>query len=171
MNLEKLTYLFGFAFVAVMLVIALVLYAVSAGAGEAKLAAQLGHVIFALVGTSAVGAVVLLSALGATVVIKMATGTIDLKYLIADEGGAASLSRFQMLLFTFVIASLYFLYSLHSLVSGASSELPTIPTSVLGLMGISGGSYLLSKGINAASGAGAPTPDAAGTLPTRRINE
>jgi hypothetical protein len=159
MNLERLAYLFGFAFVAIMLLIAVVLYRIAPTVADANVTTELKRIIFALVGTSAVGAVVLLSALGATVVIKMATGAIDLKYLIADEGGAASLSRFQMLLFTFVIASLYFLYSLHSLVSGASTSLPEIPGSVLGLMGISGGSYLLSKGINAASGAGASPSD------------
>ncbi|MFM8532840.1 MAG: hypothetical protein ACKOEC_04535 [Acidimicrobiia bacterium] len=169
MNLQRLAYLFGFVFVAIMLLLSLILYWIAPHAPDAKIADYLSRIIFALVGTSAVGAVVLLSALGATVVIKMATGTIDLKHLVADEVGAASLSRFQMLLFTFVIASLYFLYSLHSLVSGASASLPEIPGSVLGLLGISGGSYLLSKGINAASGAGGPAP-AAGDATSVRMN-
>jgi len=74
-----------------------------------------GGLINALTGTFALAAVLLLSALAALIVYLMAVGTIDLKFLIADEQGAASLARFQMLLFTFVIVALYFLYSLYTL--------------------------------------------------------
>ena len=53
----------------------------------------------------------------------------------------ASLSRFQFLIFTFVIAVglLYVIFH--------SGSFPTIPNSVYVLLGISGGSYLVSKGI------------------------
>jgi hypothetical protein len=51
----------------------------------------------------------------------------------------ASLSRFQFLIFTFVIAGLYLLLSIEA---GTFVE---IPTNVLGLLGISGGSFLISK--------------------------
>jgi hypothetical protein len=51
----------------------------------------------------------------------------------------ASLSRFQFLIFTFVIAGLYLMLSIEA---GTFVE---IPTNVLGLLGISGGSYLISK--------------------------
>jgi hypothetical protein len=51
----------------------------------------------------------------------------------------ASLSRFQFLIFTFVIAGLYLLLSIEA---GTFIE---IPTNVLGLLGISGGSFLISK--------------------------
>lgn len=155
MNPERTTYLFGFAFVALMLLVAALLFAFAPAIPAGAQIPPLGRVIYALVGASALGAVILLSALGATVVIKMALGTIDLKYLVAEEGGSASLSRFQMLLFTFVVASLYFLYALYGLMSGDAAKLPEIDGSVLGLMGISGGSYLLSKGISAASSANA----------------
>ena len=86
-----------------------------------------------------------------------------------------ALTLLGLLLFTFVIASLYVVYTLYSLKGGGSCALtavapatprdlqtafdavqktitsrfclPTIPESVLGLIGISGGSYLVSKGI------------------------
>jgi hypothetical protein len=163
--------------------------------------------IGALTGTFTLATVLALSALAALLIYLMATGTIDLRYLIAGDDGTASLSRFQMLLFTFVIAALYFLYALYTLLSAKTGQpasicpptapdllkaigglnetikaaaadanklgdatnamkaatsallaacsnsytLPDIPNSVLGLLGISGGSYLLSKGIQAAS--------------------
>jgi hypothetical protein len=53
----------------------------------------------------------------------------------------ASMSRLQLLLFTFVIVGLYVTLSFEA---GAMVE---IPNQVLGLLGISGGSYVLSKGI------------------------
>lgn len=59
-----------------------------------------------------------------------------------DSGPAkASLSRFQFLIFTFVIAGLYLILSLES------GNFVDIPDSVLVLLGISGGSYLVSKGL------------------------
>ena len=49
-------------------------------------------------------------------------------------------------------------------------NLPDIPGSVLGLMGISGGSYLLSKGIQTASDANsANSAAAAGTAVRKNI--
>jgi len=77
---------------------------------------------------------------------KIFTNTIDLEYLIAEANGEASLSRFQFLLFTFVIAGLYLLLCIES---GTFVE---VPQSVLGLLGISGGSYILSKGIQSSNG-------------------
>lgn len=55
----------------------------------------------------------------------------------------ASLSRLQLLLFTFVIVGLYLTLSLEA------GQLLEIPNQVLGLLGISGGSYVVSKGIQA----------------------
>jgi len=65
----------------------------------------------------------------------------DLTTLICEPDGKASLSRFQMLLFTFVIASLFMALSLEN------GDFINLPVEVLGLLGISGGSYLISKGI------------------------
>ena len=73
---------------------------------------------------------------------------IDLTYVISDEQGYASLSRFQMLLFSFVIAmSLFYLIVL-------KSDFPVIPKEILALLGISGGSYVLSKGIQSSRDVG-----------------
>jgi hypothetical protein len=51
----------------------------------------------------------------------------------------ASLSRFQFLIFTFVIAGLFLLLSIEA---GTFVE---IPGNVLGLLGISGGTYVIAK--------------------------
>jgi hypothetical protein len=59
--------------------------------------------------------------------------------------GKASLSRFQFLIFTFVIAGLYLLLSIEA------GTFVDIPTNVLGLLGISGGSFLVSKGMSTSS--------------------
>lgn len=86
----------------------------------------------------------LIGLLGALVVLKILTGQIDLKHLINDELGHASLSRFQFLIFTFVIAmSLFFIIA-----SKTPPDYPqNIPNQILVLLGISGGSYVVSKGI------------------------
>lgn len=92
-----------------------------------------------------VGAAMVFVILGiaALVLWKMFTDKIPLNFLIAEPGGdnKASLSRFQFLIFTFVVAGLFLLLSIES---GTFVE---IPASVLGLLGISGGSYVLAKGI------------------------
>ena len=68
---------------------------------------------------------------------------IDLKFLISDEKGDASLSRFQFLVFTFVIAmSLFYL-----VVVNPNPGYPPVPPEILALLGISGGSYVLAKGM------------------------
>lgn len=77
------------------------------------------------------------------IILKVWKGDIDLNYLISDELGYASLSRFQFLVFTFVVAmSLFYL-----IVIGTPPRYPDIPNEILALLGISGGSYVLSKGI------------------------
>ena len=60
----------------------------------------------------------------------------------------ASLSRFQFLIFTFVVAGLFLLLSIEA---GAFVE---VPPTVLGLIGISGGSFIVSKGISSNSSVG-----------------
>jgi len=78
-------------------------------------------------------------------------GRIDLQYLISEADGSASMSRFQLLIFTFVIALSYFLLLVAQLnapgATAAKMVLPDLPNNVLTLLGISGGSYVLSKGI------------------------
>jgi hypothetical protein len=53
----------------------------------------------------------------------------------------ASLSRFQFLVFTFVIAGLFLLLSIQK------GTFVDIPTNVLGLLGVSAGSYLVSQAV------------------------
>jgi hypothetical protein len=79
------------------------------------------------------------------IIIKMVKGDINLQYLIAGADGDASLSRFQFLIFTFVIAMGLFLIIL----SKNPPDFPTIPGGILALLGISGGSYVTSKAVDA----------------------
>ncbi len=109
--------------------------------------------------------VIFVGALAAILLWKIYTGKIDLTKLISEANGDASMSRFQFLIFTFVIA-LMWIYLFFYVGDGT---FPNIPPGVLGLMGISGGSYVVSKGIQksfegqvAASGGNAGTPGTAG---------
>lgn len=88
---------------------------------------------------------IFLGALGLIVLWKIVAGKIELQYLISDENGDASLSRFQFLVFTFVIAmSMFYLIA-----SKTPPDYPVIPNQILALLGISGGSYLVAKGVQA----------------------
>jgi hypothetical protein len=102
-----------------------------------------------------IGLLTMLVVLGLAVVVlwKVATGAIDLTYLIAEPDNKASLSRFQFLIFTFVVAGVFLLLSIES------GTFVDIPPNVLVLLGISGGSYVVSKGITAnASKTNTPPP-------------
>lgn len=99
-------------------------------------------------------AVLFIGGVAGAVVFRLWTGAINLRLLVAEADGKTSLSRFQMLLFTFVIASIYLVYALYAVKNGTVGDppkLPEIPSGVLGLMGISGGSYVLAKGIQSAA--------------------
>jgi hypothetical protein len=85
--------------------------------------------------------VAFLGLVGIIIVIKIYTDKINLDSLLSEPDGKASLSRFQLLLFTFVIISIYVVLCLQQ------NELLEISNGVLGLLGISGGSYVISKGI------------------------
>jgi hypothetical protein len=89
---------------------------------------------------------VVIGLIGVALVWKMWSGTIDLRLLVSEQDGTASMSRFQFLIFTFVIAT-----SLLLLVIGSfgtdTAGFPKLDASILGLIGISGGSYVVSKGI------------------------
>jgi hypothetical protein len=86
--------------------------------------------------------------LGVAILYQVFTGKIDLSGLISEPTGEASMSRFQLLIFTFVISACLFLVI-------ASPEPPAfpkdIPTGILVLLGISSSSYLVSKGIQHSS--------------------
>jgi hypothetical protein len=112
---------------------------------------------------------VLVALLGVAVLWKIANGSIDLSALISESTGSASMSRFQLLIFTFVVALSFFFVTvgnvkvaqarqtgLAAAASGGTTsptrtpgvpELPDIPGGVLAVLGISASSYLVSKGI------------------------
>jgi len=89
-----------------------------------------------------------LALIGVAILYYVFTGRIDLSGLISEPSGDASMSRFQLLVFTFVIAASLFLI----IASAAPPAFPaTIPNGILVLLGISSSSYLVSKGIQQSS--------------------
>lgn len=90
--------------------------------------------------------VVLIFGYGLIILVKMAIGTIDISKLLEEIGGGASMSRFQLLVFTFVIA-----LSLFLIVVEKGQGFPQIPPGVLTLLGISATTYGVSKGIQLSS--------------------
>lgn len=93
---------------------------------------------------------VVLFLFGFLVLIAIATGRIDISGLLEEKGdgavGKASMSRFQLLVFTFVIAICLFL-----IVVNSEEHFPDIPVNVLLLLGISATTYGVSKGIQASA--------------------
>lgn len=79
----------------------------------------------------------------AVLIWKMFNNTIDLSRLLCERDGKASLSRFQLLLFTLIIAGLYVILSIEN------GQLIDVPTGALIMLAISGASFLISKGIGA----------------------
>ncbi|HYF85019.1 hypothetical protein [Azospirillum sp.] len=102
---------------------------------------------------SLVGVVVLavLGFYGAMVIRRMYNGTIDLRYLISEPDGKASISRFQFLIFTFVVAG-----SLLAVTLTRGAFPVSIPQEVLWLLGISTLGYIGGKTVQVLGGA----PDA-----------
>ncbi|HVV65103.1 MAG TPA: hypothetical protein VHC42_06525 [Rhizomicrobium sp.] len=103
----------------------------------------------------AVALIVFVLGAAALVLWMIFSGRIDLSQMLHEpDSTKASLSRFQFLLFTFVIAGLVLLLSVES------GALVRIPDSVLALLGISAGSYAISKGITANRGGAASAASA-----------
>ena len=121
------------------------LVVVSGAAGYARyLGARPSDI--ALIGFVAFGAIIL--AFAAAVLWHIANSDTALKGIISEsddvihDGAAkASLSRFQFLIFTFVIAGLFLMLSIET------GGFVDIPQNVLLLLGISGGSFLVSKSV------------------------
>jgi hypothetical protein len=103
----------------------------------------------------AYGLLVLIFLFGFAVLAAIASGQIDISELLEEESGGASTSRFQLLIFTFVIGLSFVL------MVASSSKFPDVPTNVLALLGISASTYGVSKGIQAGMGSGSDT-DASG---------
>jgi len=104
------------------------------------------------------GLLVLAFLFGMVILVEIIRGNIDLGGLLSEDG-KASMSRFQLLIFTFVIA-----LSLFLMVAENGTKFPDIPANVLTLLGISASTYAVSKGIQAGSKKdpggknGGPTP-------------
>ena len=103
---------------------------------------------------------------GFAILICIANGSMDLKDLLSEVGGkGASMSRFQLLIFTLVIALSLFLLVV------SQNKFPAVPPEVLTLLGISASTYAVSKGIqlsaptgsDASSGGAKEDAKAAGT--------
>src|SRR5260370_7775372 len=89
----------------------------------------------------------LVGILGVFILWKIADGSIDLSRLISEPNGDASLSRFQFLVFTFVIALSLFLLTVSRHAPVTSPPFPHLPGTALSLLGIIPTSYLLSTAI------------------------
>lgn len=86
--------------------------------------------------------------LSIAVLLDILLGNINLSALLEELSGGASMSRFQLLVFTFVIAFSFFIV----VTSGETASFPQIPNSVLILLGVSAGTYGVSKGLQISSG-------------------
>jgi hypothetical protein len=103
------------------------------------------------------GALVITFLFGFMVLAAIASGKIDISLLLEEKGssgGGASMSRFQFLIFTFVVA-----ISLLLIVVSKSDFPKEIPVGVLTLLGISASTYAVSKGIQSASSDGGSSDD------------
>jgi hypothetical protein len=107
------------------------------------LAIVIGYLICGIVGL-----------IGIAILWLILNGTIDLSRLISEPNGDASMSRFQFLIFTFVISLSLFLV----IVSGKDKDgrlaFPEIPGGILTLLGISGSTYAVGKAIQFSDPAG-----------------
>jgi hypothetical protein len=81
--------------------------------------------------------------IGGTIVFLILTGRINLTKLLCEPNGDASMSRFQLLVFTFVVA----LCVLYATLAADTTGLPDIPASMLLLLGISATSYGVGKSL------------------------
>jgi hypothetical protein len=98
----------------------------------------------------------LIGLLGLAVLWLIYNGDIDLSRLISEANGDASMSRFQFLVFTFVISlSLFLVIVAGNKDSNGKPAFPAeIPAGILTLLGISGSSYAVGKAISYSDPAG-----------------
>ncbi len=87
----------------------------------------------------------LIGLFGFVILWRILSGKIDIRGLISEPNGSASLSRFQFLIFTFVISLSLLLVILGA--KGGPQFPDTIPAGIYALLGISAASYVVSKGI------------------------
>jgi hypothetical protein len=98
------------------------------------------------------GVCIFMALLCATLLWMIWTDRIDLSRLLSEANGSASMSRFQLLIFTMVVAiSLY-------LIVEKTGSFPAIPDGVLTLLGISASTYAVGKGISYSRDEGVTSP-------------
>jgi len=103
------------------------------------------------------GLLVLIFLFGFVILAAIASGKIDITELIEEETGGASTSRFQLLIFTFVIGLSFVL------IVACECKFPDVPANVLALLGVSASTYGVSKGIQAGAKNGSSTTDSSST--------
>ena len=102
------------------------------------------------------GVCLFMGLLCATLLYFIWTDKIDLTTLLSEANGTASMSRFQLLVFTLVVAiSLFILVER----GGFPQGFPDIPNGVLTLLGISASTYAVGKGISYSREEGVTTPE------------
>lgn len=109
---------------------------------------------------------ILIFFIGFVILVDLASGRIDLSQLIEEKGatgsgdsGGASMGRFQLLIFTFVIGLSFFYVVI------CDCKIPDLPNSVLALLGVSATTYGVGKGIQATKDASAKNGNGGSTLP------
>jgi hypothetical protein len=100
-------------------------------------------------------ALIMVFGIGLLILGQIAIGKIDLSKLLAESNGQASMSRLQLLIFTFVIG----LSLIMMVVSATPPKFPAIPNEVLILLGISASTYAVSKGIQKSAESDQTPPD------------
>jgi hypothetical protein len=109
------------------------------------------------------GVLILIFLFGFLVLAAIASGKIDISQLLAEKDqSGASMSRFQLLIFTFVVALSFFLVLICD-----CKRLPDVPANVLALLGISAATYGVGKGIQASASS---KPKSGGTETTTPTN-
>jgi amino acid transporter len=104
------------------------------------------------------GGLVMIFLFGFMILAAIASGKIDISQILSEkESAGASMSRFQLMIFTFVIALSFFL-----IVASTGKFPDKIPTEVLTLLGISATTYAVSKGIGAGAKQDGPNNDRKG---------
>jgi len=102
--------------------------------------------------TAGYAALILVFGYGVAVLAAIVGGTIKLDDLLEEVDGGASMSRFQLLIFIFVIGFSFIFIVLQT------NKFPSIPVEVLTLLGISASTYAVSKGIQAGMGSSSGEP-------------
>jgi len=117
------------------------------------------------------GGLVVTFLFGFMILAGIASNKIDISRILEEKGatgtaaGGASMSRFQLLIFTFVIA-----LSLFLIVVNTGSFPKTIPPEILTLLGISATTYAASKGIQAGSQSNSRSNNGAAPPPSHGAN-